>query len=285
MQSRPLLFFALLTGIFSSMTLTPQISEARGSVSIGVGTNHYGHHGSRFKGHHPRHNLGINSHRSFGFNRPDRYQRYKHSYQRPHNYSKNRFNSPHYPHRPQNNIYRYNGISLGFAVPLIYSSSITRNAPITRQSMLATRTIPSTVSNSAQFLKIDAWAELSRYQTRTAINGFKAQSRQDSKATVPKVGFSLATATEGEYEKASWAMAVALKQPAQDLHYFRADQDLMLVLEELRLHYREDAFMSAALLYLLQQFQAADTAINDALAQCNRCDNAVNLQQLIQRQL
>lgn len=101
---------------------------------------------------------------------------------------------------------------------------------------------------------MDACAELGNYQAANAINGFKVESSRVPKAVVPKVCFVQATATDGEYDKAIWAIELALKSTVSDLQYSRADKTVTLVLEELRLHYQEDTFMTTALLYQLQDY-------------------------------
>jgi hypothetical protein len=262
---------------------------------MGIGVNHlsgsYGRHpvhSGRSFGYHDRNSKGIVGHRSFGLhNSPRSYNRF-HSGYRSHGYPQNRFHSPHFkqPRRHDNHYQRHSGISLNIVAPIIASTSVAPyQAPVARQSHTPLPTSSATPQNNRRFLDIDAWAELGNYQTANAINNFKAQSRRDPKAAIPKVGFALATATDGEYDKAIWAMDLALRSEVSDLHYFRADNTLMLVLEELRLHYQDDAFMTASLLYLLQDFQAADNAVSNALTVCENCTSVENLQYLIDRQL
>jgi hypothetical protein len=130
---------------------------------------------------------------------------------------------------------------------------------------------------------IDAWAALGSYQSAAALNGFAYQSQQNPHNALPKVGYALATAVNGEYDKAAWAMDLALAADVTDLHYFQADTDVQLVLAEMLLNYPDKALMRSTLLYLKQDYSAAETALMQAMGQCQDCRAEQNLQDLIQR--
>lgn len=278
-----------LTLISFYLIVSPSPTQAGSGVSVGIGVNSFSDvYGQKhlYSGHGFAHQR-MTGHPSFNPNRQKKYHRF-HSDYRAHELAKSRAGSPNY-HPKQRNYRQYHrpkGISLQLVAPIIYSTTVSPGPrPLARTANPPIRTAPPQQPNNHRLSQIDAWAALGHYETANAIEGFKAQSRQNPRAAVPKVGFALATATAGEYDKAIWAMDLALQSAASDLHYFRADNTLKLVFEELRPHYQEDAFMSASLLYLLQDFQAADKAVSAALTVCDNCTSVRNLQRLIQRQL
>lgn len=294
MKQRKCFFPGLaLTLISYYLIMSPSPSQADSVISVSIDVNSfngvYGRkhlYSGRGFAHQGIQHQRIKGHTSFNPNRQKKYHRF-HSDYRAHELAKSRAGSPSYhpkrPHYPPN--HRPKGISLQLVAPILYSTTVSPDPrPLGRSATPPIRTAPSQQPNKSRYSQIDAWAALGHYQTANAIDGFKAQSRQNPQAAVPKVGFALATATAGEYDKAIWAMDLALQSSASDLHYFRADNTLKLVLEELRLHYQDDAFMRASLLYLLQDFQAADKAVSIALTICDNCTSVRNLQRLIHRQ-
>lgn len=236
---------------------------------------------------------GFGSQSSFGHQRPQTYNNFKH-----HGEHQNHRKKPHYrDYRPHFDGYQHhyrlqyrhhhNGISLGIVAPIIYSGTYYGDvSPRSYSPAPLTRTAPSpSPSQNLTGQNIDAWAALGNYQTDRALDGFAYQSQQNPQNAVPKVGHALATALTGEYEKAAWAMDLALAANVTDLHYFQADANMQLVLDDMLMNYSNQPIMRATILYLKQDYQAADDAISESLNQCNDCRGEQNLQNLIQRKL
>ena len=141
------------------------------------------------------------------------------------------------------------------------------------------------LSGISNYSNIDGWEALSRYESTTAINAFKAQSQKDPKASLPKIGFALATALQGESDKAFWALNLALIADISDLRYFSADSGLRLIVDDLLENYQNKSLMTATLFYLKQDYHSAQSTIQTALDECDNCAGTRNMQRLIQQRL
>lgn len=161
--------------------------------------------------------------------------------------------------------------------PIIYSQRSRHVPPVSSDPSTASYSSAATTSLS-HYADVDGWEALSRYETTTAINAFKAQSNNDPKASLPKLGFAL----QGEPEKVIWALQLALKAAIRDLRYFSADPSLQLVLEDLLENYQAAVLMKATLLYLKQDYATAVQAMRVAIDECDNCSDARNLQRLIE---
>ena len=102
---------------------------------------------------------------------------------------------------------------------------------------------------------------------------------------MPKIGFALATALQGESDKAFWALNLALLADTRDLRYFSADSGLRLVVDDLLDNYQNKSLMTATLLYLIQDYRSAQSTIQTALDECDNCTGTRSLQRLIQQRL
>lgn len=252
-----------------------QNSYADMSLSVHLGQPLYGshHYGYRYY-RHPA--IGISAHRSFG---RDRWLKSRHHAYRPHRYYRH-YDTPRYRHNYS--YYRHHGSSVTLVAPIIYSQRSRHVPPVSSDSSKASYSSAATTPLS-RYADVDGWEALSRYEATTAINAFKAQSSNGPKASLPKLGFALATALQGEPEKAVWALQLALKADTRDLRYFSADPGLQLVLEDLLENYQTTALMTATLLYLKQDYAAAAQTMRVAIDECDNCSGARNLQQLIQQ--
>lgn len=242
------------------------------SVHLGqplYGGHHYGHRHYR----HPA--IGISAHRSFG---RDRWLKSRHHAYRPHRYYRH-YGTPHYRH--SYSYYGHHGSSVTLVAPIIYSQRTRHVTPASSDSSKASHSSAAPTPLS-RYADVDGWEALSRYETTTAINAFKAQSSNDPKASLPKIGFALATALQGEPDKAVWALQLALRADTRDLRYFSADPGLQLVLEDLLENYQAAVLMKATLLYLKQDYATAVQAMRVAIDECDNCSDARNLQRLIE---
>jgi hypothetical protein len=282
--------------LFGSLLLSvPVASYADLSMKPRTCSNCSGFSGNSSSYPH-RPSMGISGHKSFGNQnfksyRPKTYDSFKHSgkrhYQRdkPHYRDyRPKFDNHRHHYRPHGS-YHHNGIGLSIVAPIVYSGAYYNN--VSPRTYSAAPDIRAEVAPSRNLAgqNIDAWAALGNYQTGQAIDGFTYQSRQNPNNALPKVGYSLATALTGEYDKAAWVMELALAANVNDLHYFQADANLQLVLDEMLPNYADAPLMSATILYLQQNYQAADKAINESLQSCNDCRGEQNLQLLINRKL
>lgn len=273
----PVFTASLLNGLL--IFLPTQTSHADVSVNVQLGQNLHHRPHSGFSGHrHYRHpSTGISGHRSFGLdprlNHP-RYPTYK----------------PHYRHydttrpRHRSGYYGYSGSNVTIVAPLIYSQRYQSVPPIRSYTPNRPQTVTSN-NTLSRYQNIDGWEALSRYEATTAINAFKVQSSKDPEASLPKIGFALATALQGESEKAAWALNLALTADTKDLRYFSADPGLQLVIDDLLDNYQNASLMKATLLYLKQDYRAAQSAMQTALTECDNCTGTKNMQRLIQQRL
>ncbi len=231
---------------------------------------------------------GFSGHQSY---RPKTYDSFKHSgkrhYQRdkPHYRDyRPKFDNHRHHYRPHGS-YHHSGIGLSIVAPIVYSGAYYSDISPRAYSTAPERSVEVAPSRSLAGQNIDAWAALGNYQTAQALDGFAYQKQQNPNNAVPKVGYALTTAMAGDYDQAAWAMQLALAANVNDLHYFQADANLQLVLDEMLPNYADTPLMSAAILYLQQDYQAADKAINESLQRCNDCRGEQNLQLLIKRKL
>jgi len=273
------LFIPVFTAIMISGTLVlmpNQHSYADVSVNVQLGQNLHNRHHHGFSGnrHYRSPSIGITGHRSFGldprlnhFKQP-RYKPYYRHYDTT-------------PSRHRSGFYGFRGNSVTLIAPIIYSQGYRDSEPVKRYTANSSRpsSPTSTISN---YSNIDGWEALSRYESTTAINAFKAQSQKDPKASLPKIGFALATALQGEPDKAFWALNLALIADTSDLRYFSADAGLQLVVNDLLDNYQNKSLMTATLLYLKQDYTSAHSMIQNALNECDNCNATHNMQRLIQ---
>lgn len=262
-----------LTGLL--VIMPGQISHADVSVNINLGQHfqHRPHHGFSGHRHYRSPSAGITGHRSFGLDprlTPRKYPTYQPRYR---HYDTRR--SP-----PHSAYYRYRGSNISIVVPLISSqrypdTTLLRNYGSNRPTTIAQPKPSSghTVTNG--------WEALSRYETGNAIKVFTSQSTNDPQASLPQVGFALATALQGESDKALRKLDLALQSDTGDLRYFSADPGLQLVIDDLLNNYHNPPLMTATLLYLKQDYLAAESALQKALSECDNCTGPRKMQHLI----
>lgn len=282
------LFGSLLLSVpvasYADLSMKPRTC----SNCSGFGTN------SSISPHAP--GIGIRGHKSFGNQhfksyRPKTYDSFKHSgerhYQRdkPHYRDyRPKFDNHRHHYRPHGS-YHHSGIGLSIVAPIVYSGAYYSDISPRTYSTAPDRRVEVAPSRNLTGQNIDAWAALGNYQTAQALDGFAYQKQQNPNNAVPKVGYALTTALAGDYDKAAWAMELALAANVNDLHYFQVDANLQLVLNEMLPNYADAPLMSATILYLQQDYQAADKAIHESLQSCDDCRGEQNLQLLINRKL
>lgn len=269
---------SLLSGL---MLLVPsQNSYADVSVNVQLGQNLHNrpHHGYAGNRHYRHPSIGITGHRSFGLD------------PRLNHFKQPRY-KPYYRHydttrpRHRSGYYGFRNNSITLIAPIIYSQGYRDAEPVRRYTTNAARPASPSTSAISNYSNIDGWEALSRYESTTAINTFKAQSQKDPKASLPKIGFALATALQGESDKAFWALNLALIADTSDLRYFSADSGLRLIVDDLLENYQNKSLMTATLFYLKQDYRSAQSTIQTALDECDNCAGTRNMQRLIQQRL
>jgi hypothetical protein len=131
----------------------------------------------------------------------------------------------------------------------------------------------------------DAWDALAHYRLSEALFAFETEIVNAPDSALPRVGYALTVALSGELSAGAREMRQALDYDLYDLHFFHADEPLVLIIEELLLDYPDDPLMTASLLYLKADFTAADTAADRALEACMDCSAARTLKRLIGLQI
>ena len=281
--------WALPTLLGSLLMLAPATVYADLSMKPRTCSNCSGF-GSKSPAFHYQPSPGISGHKSFGNHhykpyRPHSYDSFKHSGKHGYRHQPDYRKQHHYDQSKHRDYRR--GFNLGIVVPLVHSGSYYHDvtprsystAPVTRSALPA----PAPANRPLPEQNIDAWAALGDYHSALAMDGFSYQSQQNPHNALPKVGYALATAVNGEYEKAIWAMNLALAADVSQMHYFQADTNMQLVLAEVLLNYTDAPLMRSTILYLQQDYAAAEAEIDKALNQCQDCRAEQNLQQLISR--
>ena len=140
----------------------------------------------------------------------------------------------------------------------------------------------------------EGWRLLAQNRTREALNFFAGQAGRYQKDGVPKVGYALSTAMQGDLDRAAWAMRRAFRIDPNSLHYVNIEQPLRISIGNLiaeynaRLDYSDgsgnsdSAFMIAALNYLLHDKNTARKAIEEAMGKAgDNSQSALNLYNLV----
>jgi hypothetical protein len=137
----------------------------------------------------------------------------------------------------------------------------------------------------------EGWSSLIKGDADKAMTIFAVLSQQDLNSGVPKVGFALATAANNELERAIWSMHRALKQDPEALNLIPLDSEMENLIGDLKQTYHNrakkmtgpshEAFMTAALAYLQQDYATAQSRILEA----SPTAGTENLQHLIAARL
>ena len=138
------------------------------------------------------------------------------------------------------------------------------------------------------------WDFLAKNQASEALGFFAGQAGRYQTDGVPKVGFALSTAMQGDLDRAAWAMRRAFSIDSNSLHYIRIEPPLRVSINNLiaeynnRINYSEgygqsdSVFMIAALNYLLRDNNAASKAIDEAINKAgDGSQSAQNLYKLL----
>ncbi len=140
------------------------------------------------------------------------------------------------------------------------------------------------------------WQLLAQNNAKVALGVFAGQAGRHQEDGVPKVGFALSTAMQGDLDRAVWAMRRAFSIDPNSLHYVNIEQSLRVSIDNLiaefnlRLRnsdgnrYSDAAFMVAALNYLIHNDEVARIAIEEAVGKAgDSSQSALNLRNLVKQ--
>ncbi|MDT8281894.1 MAG: hypothetical protein RQ982_03675 [Gammaproteobacteria bacterium] len=136
------------------------------------------------------------------------------------------------------------------------------------------------------------WQLLAQNQPAEAFKVFAEQAGNNQSDGIPKAGYALSVALQGQHDKAAWAMRRAFRIAPDSLHYIDIDKTLQPAVSALIDEYAQRqnsannqpdaAFMVAALNYLLHEDEAASIAIERAIQdEGDDSQSAENLQRLL----
>ena len=227
-------------------------------------------HHTRHGGHHGHHGYHGYSH-LFGYGGHYRHRGYSSHY---------------YRYRPYSYNYRFNDYG-----DYSRSSSAIRQRSLIR-GQYAENAI-GTSQNTGRSLEDDkGWSLLAQGEARRAKNVFVNQASSHPEAGQPKVGYALSSAMLGDLDRGVWAMRRALRTDPKSLHYLTVDEALQPYILDVVDRYEErfngsgrnpdNAFMISALRYLLDDTDAARSAIGQAIDNGDDSTSAANLRGLLE---
>lgn len=139
------------------------------------------------------------------------------------------------------------------------------------------------------------WVQLSNGQIMEALNSFSREMEHYPDAGIPKVGYALAAAASGDLISAVLAMREALRYDPDSLQYIYLDERLFDLVDsltekyeyQLQFDYRrpDEAFMTAALYYLEQDYISAHNAVGRAISDGDKSVSINNLHGIINAKL
>jgi hypothetical protein len=132
----------------------------------------------------------------------------------------------------------------------------------------------------------EGWDWLAKGNANYALDIFAVQSQQSLNSGIPKVGFAIAAATNGDMDRATRAMRKAIRIDAAALDKININNikpDLEALSESYKLmlngnkNNTDNAFMVAALSYLQKDYAIA----NDIISENDQRQSTINLRELI----
>ena len=142
---------------------------------------------------------------------------------------------------------------------------------------------------------VDPWSLLSADQPniRGAMDAFANQAERYPDRGVPKIGYGLTAALQGNDEKAAWAMRQAVLRDSESLKAVPVDGVVANHLRDLAARYEsrlsdgfsraDDAFMLAALRFIQREYAAAQSAINAAIRSGDNEATTARLKEMIEK--
>jgi hypothetical protein len=133
----------------------------------------------------------------------------------------------------------------------------------------------------------EGWEALSGGNARFALDIFAIQTQEDMGNGVPRIGFALAAAANGELDRGARAMRKALSIDPYALSDIQVTNELRLIIDLLSEEYAaaiqhndldfDNSFMVATLAYLKQDYSTASKLISNA----DQSQSANNLREML----
>ncbi|MCH9639646.1 MAG: hypothetical protein K0U40_09145 [Betaproteobacteria bacterium] len=248
---------------------------------------HFGNH-RHFGRNHTRFGHRRNTFRNTGRHRSiyrQNYNYYPRSYGYTPRYSSRSYSSYQPRYSRNNNSRSYSSYSSRYTPRRTTYSSVKTYTPKTSKGIYMYSAYNNTPTDT-RYIENDmeskvtnnaGWEYLARNQSSEALNFFAGQAGRYQTDGVPKVGFALSTAMQGDLHRAVWAMRRAFSIDPGSLHYIRIEPPLRVSINNLIAEYNnrlnssegygqsDSVFMIAALNYLLHDNNAARKAIGNAI--------------------
>ena len=139
------------------------------------------------------------------------------------------------------------------------------------------------------------WVQLSNGRIISALESFQKEIECYPSAGIPRVGYALVIAANGDLLKAVLAMREALRYDPESLQYIYLDDKLLDLVDGLIERYEyplqfndrrpDEAFMLSALYYLEQDYLSAYDMLGRAMADGDNSPGVNNLSRIINEQL
>ncbi len=245
-----------------------------------------------YKGHHYGHGYGHHGYRHYPHNYGHRYG-YRHGYRGHYGVHAHVSGDAGYvilgilgvavlSHIISNNNYRQKQYrrTHSYYQPKLYKPSRQTEQVITYKK---------TVTKPTYFYDLnEGWDWLAKDNAGYALDIFAIQSQQNLNSGIPKVGFAIAAASNGDTDRATRAMRKAIRIDATALDKININ-NIKPTIEALSENYKlilnnntnntDNAFMIAVLAYLQQDYATA----NDMITENDQSQSAINLRELIKR--
>lgn len=256
-------------------------------------SSHHGHHSSHH-GHHGHSRSSFSFSFGIGSYGHRHYSPYHHSYShyyRPYSYNYcpptviNRYEYGYVPNtavivtppRQETVIVQPPPVSSVYSSPATTIYSPPQQATYTPPTRLTYTGIDYTNRTTTPTPIVDGWTLLSGDQpnARLAMDAFAIQAERFPDRGVPKIGYALTAALQGNDDKAAWAMRRAVLTDSESLKAVPVDGVVANHLRDLAARYEsrlndgfsrsDDAFMLAALRFIQREYAAAQSAVTTAI--------------------
>lgn len=147
-------------------------------------------------------------------------------------------------------------------------------------------------NNNPVNYSVNAWEALAQGQVRVALKQFSSEARAYPKAAIPKIGYSLSAAASGDLKQGVLAMRRAFKIDPESLRHYQFDQGIRSMVNDLIGKYqyslkhngrhKDEAFMVAALSYLINDYTTAYHALQRAEHDGDRSRSWKNLRDFLE---
>lgn len=132
---------------------------------------------------------------------------------------------------------------------------------------------------------VSGWKLLSEGKSAEALRVFSSQAQSNPKDGVPKAGYAIAAAANGDLAAGIGAMRRAFRIDPKSLHYVSVDAELEAVLHDLAARYEnygpDGAFMQAAFAYLRRDYAIAAVQIDAAVSAGDKHKSTRKLRKLL----